>query len=110
MDFTKDIFTQLPWKEDNLQNQSKQKVQIFYFALTTCAYCKKGLAWMRDRHAAFSWMYLDDLSIEERQPIKDWLKQRYGQTVGFPFVIFRMPDKDFVSPGWDPEYWAAKVH
>jgi len=109
MDYSQDILSQLTWKNENPEKLSGQKVKIFYFALSTCAYCKKGLAWIREKNAAFSWIYLDELPIEDRQLIKDWLKQRYGTTVGFPFVIFRMPDKDYVSPGWDPDYWAAKI-
>jgi glutaredoxin len=109
LDYSKDILLQLPWKVENAANQGKQKVTIFYFALTTCVYCKKGIAWMQEKKATFNWLHLDELEMDTRQQIKEWLKKKYNTPPAFPFVIFRNPDKDYVSSGFDPDYWVSKV-
>lgn len=105
----KDILPELTWKIENPDNPNKQKVQIYYFALTTCAYCKKGLEWLKERKATFSWLYLDELPAEKKIPIKDWVKKRYGTNFGTPFAIFRLDGKDTPSEGFDPDYWKAKI-
>lgn len=110
-DITTDILPGLSWTTENASRQTTQKSKIFYFALTTCAYCKKGFAWLRERGSAFHWMYLDLLPQDQKTAIKAWVKQKYHlkSEMGLPFVIFRIEGNDFISGGFDPEYWAAKA-
>jgi glutaredoxin len=107
--FDKDILLQIPWNEENVELGSKQKVAIFYFALTTCAYCKRGIQWLKDKKIAFHWIHLDTIDIDVRQQIKEWLKQKYKTQTTFPFVIFRLSEKDYISSGFDPDYWGSKI-
>jgi glutaredoxin len=105
----RDILPSLTWTYENSDKQNGQKVQIYYFGLTTCAYCKRGLQWLKERKVAFRWMNLDILPPEKKIPIREWVKKRYVTNMGTPFVIFRINNQDFPSEGFDPDYWQAKI-
>ena len=105
----RDILPELPWIHETGAPGRTQKTQIFYFALTTCAYCKRGLSWLQERGVTFSWLYLDSLPLEKKGPIKEWVKKKYTTNFGTPFIIFRSEGKDYASEGFDPDYWKAKI-
>ncbi len=111
IDIAQDILSELNWKVENWEKSSSQKSEIYYFSLTTCVYCKKGINWLNDRNIAFKWLYLDDYSQEEKQKIKHWVQKKYNLSsrMASPFVIFRNEERDFISNGYDPEYWKAKA-
>lgn len=106
-----DILEDLPWKKVNWDQKEEQKNDIFYFSLTTCVYCKKGIEWLKNQNVAFRWFYLDSLEQEKRQAIKHWVQKRYEMhsRMASPFVVFRTAEKDYFSNGYDPEYWKTKA-
>lgn len=106
-----DILQSLKWKSVEFEGKSNQKTDIYYFSLSTCVYCKRGIQWMKDRKCTFRWLYLDDYSLEKRQEIKDWIQTHYHlkSRMASPFVIFRQNGQDFISNGYDPDYWKSKV-
>ena len=106
-----DILPTLDWTIENGNHPDLQKTEIFYFSLTTCAYCKKGIQWLNDKDVSFKWLYLDLLDIEMKSAIKTWVQKKYNlrSRMASPFVVFRIDAQDFISNGYDPEYWKAKV-
>lgn len=111
VDINTDLLRDLPWKKVNWEKDNHQKNDVFYFSLTTCVYCKKGIEWLTNRNVAFKWLYLDELEQEKRQLIKQWIQKKYNMQsrMASPFVIFRTSEKDYISNGFDPEYWKAKA-
>ena len=110
-EISKDALSELQWTYENNNLQTDQKATIYYFSLTTCSHCKRGLQWMHDRKVAFRWLELDLLDMEKKKAIKKWVQKRYNMKtrMASPFVIFRFPDRDFISNGYDPDYWKAKA-
>ncbi|MHA1672521.1 MAG: glutaredoxin family protein [Promethearchaeota archaeon] len=106
-----DILPTLDWIIENENHQDLQKTEIFYFSLTTCAYCKKGKHWLKDKDVTFKWLNIDHLDLEIKAAIKKWVQKRYGlrSRMASPFVVFRIESQDFISNGYDPEYWKAKI-
>ncbi len=106
-----DALSELQWTYEKKNLQVDQKATIYYFSLTTCSHCKRGLKWMRDRGVAFRWLEIDLLGLEKKNAIKKWVQKRYNMKsrMASPFVIFRFPDRDFISNGFDPDYWKAKA-
>ena len=106
-----DILPSLNWKIENPEKKTPQKSEIYYFSLTTCVCCKKGINWLKEREVFFKWLYLDDFPLEKRQEIKMWIQKKYNlkTRMASPFVIFRRDGKDYISNGYDPEYWKAKA-
>jgi glutaredoxin-like protein NrdH len=101
----------LDWNYVNSDRQTDQKVKIFYFSLTTCVYCKKGIQFLNDRGIAYRWLYLDRLDLELKKEIKDWVQKTYKLTsrMASPFVIFRLGEEEYYSNGYDPDYWKSKL-
>ncbi len=110
-DIETDIIPTLPWAFENEEKQNSQKTTIFYFSLTTCAYCKKGKKWLNEKGVAYNWLFIDKLDLNLKQEIKKWIQTKYKLTsrMASPFVIFRKEGKDFISNGYDPEYWKSKA-
>ncbi|MHA1611706.1 MAG: glutaredoxin domain-containing protein [Promethearchaeota archaeon] len=110
-DLEVDILPTLSWTTENMDNKDLQKNEIFYFSLTTCAYCKKGIQWLNDKGVAFKWLYIDQLDLEIKSAIKTWVQKKYNlrSRMASPFVIFRSDLQDYISNGFDPEYWKSKA-
>jgi glutaredoxin len=109
LDYTQDLIPQLEWHYEEISVDNNQKSTIYLIGLSTCAYCKRGKAWLKERGLNYSWLFLDKIDIDERQRIKTTLSQIYNTKFNFPFIIFRLPDQDFVSSGFDPDYWKSKI-
>ena len=110
-DLSADILPTLPWEEENPIEENSHRVSIFYFSLTTCVYCKKGLQLLKDEHFSFHLLYLDNLELAQKQAIKKWIQQKYQlkTRIASPFVIFRLDGVDYISNGYDPDYWKSKM-
>lgn len=111
-DIEQDILPNLDWNVEEAQNQANKTTEIYYFSLTTCAYCKKGIQWLKAHNARFNWLYLDKIEMTQKKEIKEWVQKKYNlkTRMASPFVIFRTPKQDFISNGFDPEYWKSKIH
>ncbi len=101
----------LNWTIENEDKLKNQKVIIYYFSLTTCPHCKRGIKWLLDKNVGFRWLYLDKMPLEMKNSVKKWIQENYKlhTRMGTPFVIFRKNQEDFISNGYDPSYWAAKI-
>ncbi|MHA1795108.1 MAG: hypothetical protein ACTSUK_03280 [Promethearchaeota archaeon] len=103
----------LPWTLENNKKNEKgsQKSEIYYFSLTTCMYCKKGLKWLREREVSFKWLYLDNLEPNLKKKVKTWVQEHFKlkTRMASPFVIFKTDSGEYYSDGFDPEYWKAKI-
>ncbi|MHA1721259.1 MAG: hypothetical protein ACTSWX_08725 [Promethearchaeota archaeon] len=101
----------LAWTFENPEKQKNQQVRIYYFSLTTCPHCKKGIKWLLDRDVAFKWLYLDKIALDEKNSVKKWIQETYNlpTRMGTPFVIFRLKQGEYFSNGYDPEYWSSKI-
>ena len=110
-DLNVDILPTLPWQKESANRDKPQRVTIYYFSLTTCVYCKKGMNFLKENNIAFNWLYLEKLELDHKQAIKKWVQQRAQLTtrMASPFVIFRLDDHDFISNGYDPDYWKSKM-
>jgi glutaredoxin len=105
-----DAIVNLPWEEVLPETPFNKKVNVFYLMLTTCAYCKKGKKWLDEKNVAYKWLYLDNLPTDQKIPLKEWIKKKYKTNMGLPFIIFRSPNSEYFSDGYDPDYWKAKIH
>ncbi|UYP46591.1 hypothetical protein NEF87_002876 [Candidatus Lokiarchaeum ossiferum] len=110
-DLTRDILPELPWEKKKNEQKTQQRVEIFYFSLTTCVYCKKGISFLQDNKFNFNLMYLDKLDLVQKKAIKTYIQSKYklNTRMASPFVIFRLDGDDFISNGYDPDYWKSKL-
>ncbi len=66
---------------------SHNKGEIVVFALSTCAFCKKALKFLRENSITFSYVYVDEYDHDRKSEIKNNLKEKYNKDIGFPFLI-----------------------
>ncbi len=70
-----------------IEDGNKDFGEVKVYALSTCAFCKKALKYLRDNKIKFMYIYVDDLAPDNKQELKERLKQTYKKDVGFPFMI-----------------------
>jgi len=70
---------------DEKGNINKGDIKVF--ALSTCAFCKKALNFLRKNSITFSYIYIDNLDPEVKQNVKNDLIKKYNKELGFPFLV-----------------------
>lgn len=69
------------------ENGTVNDGEIIIYALSTCAFCKKALNFLRENSIVFSYIYVDEFDFDKKQRIKEGLKQKYNRDVAFPFLV-----------------------
>ncbi len=70
-------------KEEGTKNMGDIKV----YALSTCAFCKKALKFLRENSISFSYVYIDEFDFDKKSRIKNGLREKYKKDIGFPFLV-----------------------
>ncbi|MCK5587551.1 MAG: glutaredoxin family protein [Candidatus Lokiarchaeota archaeon] len=65
----------------------KNGCKITVYALSTCGFCKRALAFLRDNSVDFSFLYVDKLDKETKDNVTKNLKEKFDRRVAFPFLI-----------------------
>ena len=65
----------------------KKGCKIIVYALSTCGFCKRALAFLRDNSVDFEFLYVDKLDKETKDNIIKNLKEKFDRRVAFPFLI-----------------------
>lgn len=75
---------------------------IVVYALSTCGFCKRALAFLDEKGFAYRYIYVDQLPIETKNEIKKILKERFNENVAFPFAVIDDSDHlvGFIQPDW----------
>lgn len=73
--------------EWNHEAGEKKGCKITVYALSTCGFCKRALAFLRDNSVDFEFVYVDKLDKETRDDVVEKLKERFNRRVAFPFLI-----------------------
>jgi len=69
------------------ENGNRNCGNIKLYALSTCAFCKKALKYLRDNSISFMYVFVDEMEQNDKQKLKAELKEKYKKDVGFPFMI-----------------------
>ncbi|MHA2062032.1 MAG: glutaredoxin family protein [Candidatus Sifarchaeia archaeon] len=73
--------------EFNHETGERKGCKINIYALSTCGFCKRALAFLRDNSVDFEFVYVDKLDKETRDKVTKDLKERFNRRVAFPFLI-----------------------
>jgi glutaredoxin len=76
--------------------------EITVYALSTCGFCKRALAFLNAKSFAYRYIYMDQVPLETKTEAKKTLKERFKADVAFPFAVI---DGErylvgFVEPDW----------
>jgi len=81
---------------------SRSDHEVTIYALSTCGFCKRALAYLNAKGLAYRYVYMDQVPIETKNETKKTLKERFKADVAFPFAVID-GDKHlvgFIEPDW----------
>ncbi len=81
---------------------TKDSHDVTVYALSTCGFCKRAIAYLRDNSVQFKYVYVDMLNFEIKQDLKKALAEKYSERVVFPFLVV---DDSKCSAGFIEEEW-----
>lgn len=84
----------------------KQDHDLVVYSLSTCAFCKKAIEFLKEHGYRFRFTYLDLIGIELKRSAKQELKAAYGDIPVFPVLV--VDSKTAVS-GFIPDRWAEAI-
>jgi glutaredoxin len=60
---------------------------IVVYALSTCGFCKRALAFLAEKGLAHHYVHLDLIPIEIKNRAKAELKEQFGEHISFPYAV-----------------------
>jgi glutaredoxin-like protein NrdH len=66
---------------------SRSGPEITVYALSTCGFCKRALAWLDAKGLAYRYVHLDLVPLEVKSEAKRILKERFKADIAFPFAV-----------------------
>lgn len=80
----------------------RQERAITVYALSTCGFCKRALAFLQANGFAHKYMYVDLLPMDKKADLKKTLAAKYGAEVSFPYAVIDEAEVlvGFIEPDW----------
>lgn len=75
---------------------------VTVYALSTCGFCKRALAFLEANKIEYQFLYMDKIPLETKTEAKKILKEKYHQDIAFPFAVVdeKEPLVGFIEPDW----------
>ncbi len=77
---------------------SNKNRDVTILTLSTCMWCKKCKAWLKDRDMQYRYVDVDKIDFKQKSKILDYLRDKYQSRISYPFMIC---DDEFVV-GYNP--------
>ncbi|WP_455382019.1 glutaredoxin family protein [Salinispira pacifica] len=88
-------------KEEGTRADLKLKL----YALSTCAFCKRAIEFLKAQNIEFQYIYLDKIDVDRKREIKAGLKEKYKNLPVFPVLTIK--DERAISGFREEEYRQA---
>ncbi|OHD76228.1 MAG: hypothetical protein A3J97_05635 [Spirochaetes bacterium RIFOXYC1_FULL_54_7] len=83
---------------DTLKLEHKDGIKtspaITVYALSTCGFCKRSMAFLETNGYSYRFIYLDKIPLDSKTEVKKELKEKYKTDIAFPFVT--VGDSDYL--------------
>jgi len=60
---------------------------VTVYALSTCGFCKRALAFLGAKGIAYRYIYMDQLPLDTKNEAKRELKEMFKVDIAFPFAV-----------------------
>ena len=80
----------------------RPELKLTLYALSTCAFCKRAIDFLKAHDLDFRYIYLDKIDVEVKRSIKAELKEKYESLPVFPVLTIR--DERALSGFREDEY------
>jgi len=77
-----------------LKDGEKTSPLITVYALSTCGFCKRSMAFLEANGYAYRFIYLDKIPLDHKTEVKKELKEKFKTDIAFPFVT--VGDSDYL--------------
>jgi glutaredoxin len=77
---------------------------VTIYALSTCGFCKRALAFLRENSIKFKYIYFDDLQGDVKSEIREHLIGTFNETLRFPFLVH---NNERCLVGFDEDEWKS---
>jgi glutaredoxin-like protein NrdH len=93
-----------------VKNGSRNDHAIVVYALSTCGFCKRAMAFLDEQGFSYKYIYVNQIPIDAKNEIKKILRERFNENVAFPFAVI---DHDshlvgFIQPDWERTLLSAE--
>ena len=66
---------------------SKKIRDVTILTLSTCMWCKKCKAWLKEHDIKYRFVDVDKIDFKEKSKIMDYLINKYNSRISYPFMI-----------------------
>lgn len=84
----------------------RQDHDAVIFALSTCAFCRRAVEYLKSRNVQFRYTYLDQIDLETKRVVKKELSERFDNIVVFPILVV---DDQRAYSGFTESVWARAL-
>ena len=77
------------------------------FALSTCGFCRRALAFLDEHGYAYRYVHMDKLPKDQQDIIRSYIKTKFKIAISFPFLM--LGEHDFLT-GFIRASWEKELH
>lgn len=92
--------------EYNSVDGTRSERDLVLYSLSTCAFCRTAMEFLKEEGYAFRFIHLDQIDLETKRGAKKELKAKYGEIAVFPVLII---DSERALSGFVPERWREAI-
>ena len=85
---------------------SRQDHDAIVYALSTCAFCRRAIEYLKKQSVQFRFTYLDQIDVETKRSVKRELAERFDNIVVFPILVV---DDQRAYSGFTESVWARAL-
>jgi len=94
------------WITFELQPGKNSEKDVKVLALSTCAFCARGMEFLKNHDIEYKYIYVDRFSKDERKKIAEEFRDKFKQRGLFPTLI--VDDEDF-QLGFIEKAWTKSL-
>lgn len=92
--------------EFQVQDGTDNGKEILVLALSTCAFCKRAMNFLRNQGMSYKYVFLDQIDPELKRQVKDELRGRYESLPIFPVLVY---NREKALSGFTEKEWRATL-
>lgn len=85
---------------------SRQDHDVVVYSLSTCAFCRRAIEYLKSANVQFRFAHLDLIDVETKRSVKRELAERFDNIVVFPILVV---DDQRAYSGFTESVWARAL-
>lgn len=84
----------------------KTEPDLTLYTLSTCAFCKKAMEFLKEHDVAYRYVHVDNLDLNLKRMLKGELKRKYKDLPVFPVLVI---DNERALSGFNADEWKKEL-